>query len=321
MSRVTGKSDVGEAVEYLKELGLAGVLVHGGIKAAARLGHIESKRREVLKTVRLLTNAKAKRFRSLVFAVGRYLYHNRMAEGTALYDKRAEHSVYSLFGELAQKSSEYKRLFDLENSPAANGQNYFRFVIRNEMILNFNFLKENYSPEKMQALRYCLVGDKVDELTEHQDLERLKFVSSIFGEAGEVATIDRFLHNPRQHERAIRALISMQYKARFLDIKERDSFFRRACKYYGISQEEVYGVAKAIYHDPNIQGKRGRLLSAEDRQLLETARQAQAVYDFQPRTASPARERPKQKGPRIVLTPGALFEIEHGRRVKGPRVS
>ena len=99
----------------------------------------------------------------------------------------------------------------------------------------------------------------------------------------------------------MQALISLQYKARALGTSERESFFRKVCNYYKLDPKQVFEYAAGIYYDPEIQAKRGKFPSIGDRRLLEVARQAQVVYDFQPRVISAVRRKGKPRPPEYEI--------------------
>ncbi len=312
--KVTGRVPLEMEIDYLKEMGVLGIVAHVGVRIGAAQWINSSKRKEVVQTLRTMAAARAKRFRSLVFATSRYLYANHLRQKSPFFDPHAASAVYDVFGELAKNSNEYKKNYSVTGPLAVTGKKYLRYLIRTQMVSNFRFLKENYSDEKIAALKWGLIGEQIDQLTEQADLERLKFVTSIFGESGEVSLIDRYQKNPHARNMVLRSLIGLQHKARRLERNERAAFYRKVCAYYAIDPREVYEYAKGLANDPAIQRLTGQYLSPEQEQLVETARQAKKVYEF-PDTQSP-RRKPRAVQPRIQLTPGAQFEIEHGKRQK-----
>ncbi len=318
LQKLTGQTDAGRAVSNLRETSLVGSIVEYTLRVVAGKPHIKQKRREIVETLKVLSRTRTKKFRTLIFGTVRFLYDNHVNRDTAIHDPLVERAVYDVFADLAKANSNYRRKHEVTADPLTVGKQYFRELIRGSMVMNFDFVKHNYSPEKMAALKYGLVGERVDELTEQHDIERLKFVSSIFGAHGEIPEIDRFMGKSRERNRVLQAMIGIQFKAQrhIEDVGERTKFFNRVCRYYNIGPREVFEYARNLYYGAAVQGRRGQFLNDRELVLQDTIRKAQQVYGFTPAQKKAVKKREQERKPKLILSPGARFQMEVGKRAK-----
>ncbi|GEM_PF-6623719 len=322
IAQVTGRGNKPGDL-YLPNIGFGGAVAHAVLSFVAGKPHIWRKRSDVLKAIRLWPKAQPHRFNALVLATARFLYDNHLRRQSPIFDKKAEPAIFEEFGRLAQQSTGYKQepnRSDLMES----GKQFFRHIIRNDLLGNFEFvLNASKNPEKMAALKYGLVGEVIDPLTEQSDLERLQFATSVFSE--DIPAIER--HHAKKPEKkfAFQAMIRIQAKAirRLANHNERIRFYEQVCRHYGINQKEVDEYAYDFYFKSRQRMRAKKEFTNAERHAMELNRQIEEVYGEKLKAAEDVLKRAekkagkKKKAPLIILSPGAQFEIEKARRNAG----
>lgn len=318
--------------QQLPQAGIWGIVAYALGKYGLGSFMARRKRKEVLQGIKAYTDAKPGDFRRLVFATARYIYSNHVLKGTIIHDKKSEAAIYELFGELAQKSTDYssKNPRRENQSITEYGKEYFRSLVRENLLSDFKFIQRHFAdPERREALKYCLIGEIVDPLTEEADIKRLTFITDIFRK--DVPELNRF-HDARTgtRDRALQALLRLRFKANnFLGTKEAVNFYYQVCEYYRIQAREVdiyameiYWGARKLSRPGKPKGKPDARQRAEYERELRTAsarekeikERIEAIYGretlekFRPKPARQGRE-----GSRIVLTPAASFRLAKER--------
>lgn len=282
----TGRTQTGEALGYLKEMGNAGALVHAALRFGPGRLEARRKRKEVTGILSRLAqkNPHALANPNVLLATARYLHGNNSLRRSALHDKLAERSVFAVFGEAAKKDHSFGRTMG-SLSPEAAGKKFFRNLVRNKLLLfNIDFLKKNYSEETMDSIRFALIGRKANS-HEIGDLRRIKFITDIFREGGEISALDNAAnHGPAGIRDRVFALTSLQFKAAKLDPEEKKIFFFFVCDHYGINPGQIHAEAKNLFHNPGLKAemrKPDSLYTVSMERYLKFRREARAVYsDF-----------------------------------------
>jgi len=334
LARLSGDADAGQ----LPQMGTGGIL----LRVVGRWGlgkYLASrKRKNVITGIQTFIEAKPSDFKRLIFSTARFLLQNHELKKTMLYDNKAESEIYTLFGRIAEQNKNYSAIFPHQEKQSIEsyGKRYFRHLIRNSVILDFKFLQHQHAdPTRLNALKYALVGEEVNPLTERADLKRLAFITEVFGK--DVPELDRFHQRkkstgPVHQDRALQAIIRIRWKARnMLGTQEAVDFFREVCNYYNIKIKAVDDYATELYwearHLPRPELKpthnatqreaivhERRLASVREKELIERIEDVwgrKTLEKYKPKENT-AKEQPSK----VILSPGADFELEVARRRK-----
>ncbi len=328
LQKATSKGGTGEGTGYLKEMGVYGIIGHSFLRFFAARPYVKAKRKAVAGALEMIATVKSKNFRRFVHATARFLYDNYRNRGTAIFDPEAEGTIYEVFGRLARKNNDFKKIYNVEGETTGVGRQFFRYLIRENILGNFRFVKGIHDkPDfemKMDAIRYCTVGDEVDP-REKTDARRIDFIYDIFQPGNEVSVLDTYRGQTEKGRpyrmvlnNAMQALIGVQYKAKArhgLDMRETYSYFRKVCSYYGIAPEDVHAYARDLYYGPG----RRRLedySNPERARLFQIREMVKDVYGFPtplemklygaPRRQQPTTTMPPDRQPPISLPPGGV---------------
>lgn len=300
----------------LKQMGAWGVAASAALGLAAK-PYLKRRRTLILDTMdKMVAAGGQKWFRRLVLRVARAIYDNKARQGTTLHDSHLEKAVYEKFGEYAKRSESFVKQHDLSGYSAdVAGKIYFRQLVRENIALNFNLLMRVKSkPERMEAIKYALVGEAVDELTEQADLDRLELVTDIFKE--NVPVINQFLGNiSGQRHRALEALLSIEAKAKkqLQNPSERNAFINRVLDYYGVERRELDGYALGAYANAKARLSAARKMSPQLRREADLAELIETIYPAEilenaARFSQTRRERAEQPKSQMVRVTNAQLE-------------
>jgi len=321
-----------QTVEQLPQAGAGGALLYALGKYGFGGHFIRRKRSDVLKALELHIAAKPSSFKTLVFATARLMEQNHSMRGGVLHDREIEPAIMGLFGKMAEKSGEYNKKYPRAERQALvdYGQQYFRHLVREELLSEFSFLnKQHQDPTKMKAFRYALIGGEIDNAAEETDVKRINFITTIFEK--DIPEINRFHNMPKRKDRALQAIIRVRWKAmKSVGTHEAIKFFYQLCDHYKITPRQIDNYAIGLYWGrerikPVNNPSRGKMTKEQrDRQEIDSRTAHAREKELKERILDiygeeilekykPGKKTQKEES-KIIIPATARFELENKSR-------